>query len=42
MLYRTKHGRIIDEHELNTLSILDIEEQGIHAADHWHSWREEA
>lgn len=41
MLYKTMHGRIIDEQELNAMSVLDIEEQGIHAADHWQSWREE-
>ena len=41
MLYKTKHGNIMDEHELNELSLHDIEEQGIHAADHWAGWHDE-
>ncbi|MBD3209274.1 hypothetical protein GF367_02560 [Candidatus Woesearchaeota archaeon] len=42
VLFKTRTGRIVDEHELNSMSALEIEEQGIHAADHWCFWWDEA
>lgn len=38
MLFRTKNGRLIDNNELNELSALEIEEQGIHANSSWDEW----
>jgi len=38
MVFRTKNGRLIDDNELNELSALEIEEQGIHASSSWDEW----
>ena len=35
MLYRTRHGKILDEEDLNQLDPYEIEEHGIYADD-WH------
>jgi len=38
MLFRTKTGRMIDSNELNELSSMEIEEQGIHLMPGWDEW----